>query len=163
MESGRVCSSEAEHEGARGLCWVEGKCLTVLEELGNASQCQEWCWLASAESSHVGPTLQRKLCPARAVTAFASALLPTPVPPLEGAVPPGPAVPFASPSLPSSCHHSGAPGPVGGRCYLPGTLVLTTSPNLWPFHTEGLHRCLDLDQTLRCLMITLFLCLTLET
>lgn len=49
----------------------------------------------------MGPTLQQKLCPARAVTAFASALLPTPVPPLEGAVSPGPAVPYAStfPSL----------------------------------------------------------------
>lgn len=56
---------------------------------------------------------------------------------------------------------SGALGPVGGRCYLLGT------PNyqarIVTLHTEGLHRCLDLDQTLRCLMITLFLCLTLET
>ena len=152
---------------SRGLCWVEGKCLTVLGELGNASQCQERHWLASVESSHGGPTLPWKPCPARAATAFASALLPTPVPPLEGAVPPAPAIPLGSPSLPSSSRPSGAPGPVGRHCYLLGTAVLTTPQIVTLPH----RRCpsllrprgVNLDQTLGCLTITLVLCLTLET
>lgn len=139
----------------------------------------------------MGPTLPWKPCPARAATAFASALLPTPVPPLEGAVPPAPAIPFGSPSLPSSSRPSGAPGPVGRHCYLLGTAVLTTPqivtlphrlfvvcsmpsfPVLYHLPEFDLPhrrsssllrpRGVNLDQTLGCLTITLVLCLTLET